>query len=164
MEESYKNKNIYGKYMIKPQQIRQIHTLIHVLGIDDELYREMLNSTFAVASSKDLSEAEAKIFIDSLQYHIELGNKNYKTRFNEFYLRDEYMASPPQMRKIEAIWKDITHHTNRTVFKKTLRSFLQKHFRITDIRFMTKEQASRVIPVLEKIKKHNSDKKGLKAV
>ena len=164
MVENCKNKNLQNNYMIKPNQIRRIHTLIHILGIDDDLYRELLITSFAVGSSKNLTEAEANVLIDSLQYQINLANRNYKTRFNEFYNRAEHMATPPQMRKIEAMWKDITKHTDRTVLKKTLRSFLQKHFNITDIRFMTKEEAIHVIPVLEIIKNYKKVGKGEKPV
>lgn len=162
MAENCKNKKSQNNYMIKPNQIRRIHTLIHILGIDDDLYRELLITSFAVGSSKNLTEAEADVLIDSLQYQINLGNRNYKTRFNEFYNRAEYMATPPQMRKVEAIWKDITHHTDRIVFKKTLRAFLQKRFGISDIRFMTKEDARAIIPVLEIIKNYKKVGKGEK--
>ena len=47
-------------------QIRKIHTLKTILGIDDELYREMLMS-FGVQTSKDLTYTEAVIFIEILE-------------------------------------------------------------------------------------------------
>lgn len=52
--------------MIKLEQIRYIHVLKNILGIDDETYREMLGS-FTVGTSKALTEAEANIFIDSMR-------------------------------------------------------------------------------------------------
>ena len=39
-------------------QIRKIHALKNVIGMDDDLYREMLMS-FDVTSSKDLTFTEA---------------------------------------------------------------------------------------------------------
>ena len=47
-------------------QIKQIHTLKNILGLDDDLYREMLAS-FGVYSSKKLTETEANILIEILQ-------------------------------------------------------------------------------------------------
>lgn len=51
--------------MISFSQIRQIHTLKSIIGLDDELYREMLLS-FGVASCKDLTYTEATILLDIL--------------------------------------------------------------------------------------------------
>ena len=47
-------------------QIRKIHTLKNILGMDDDLYREMLMS-FDVQSSKNLTFTEAGIFIEILE-------------------------------------------------------------------------------------------------
>ena len=44
-------------------QIRKIHALKNVIGMDDDLYRDMLIS-FDVTSSKDLTFTEAAIFVD----------------------------------------------------------------------------------------------------
>lgn len=46
-------------------QIKRIHTLKTQLGIDNELYHEMLAS-FGVCSSKNLTETEAEILIEIL--------------------------------------------------------------------------------------------------
>lgn len=48
--------------MITASQIRQIHTLKNILGFEDDLYRAKLFD-FGVCSSKDLTEAEAKILL-----------------------------------------------------------------------------------------------------
>ena len=46
-------------------QIKQIHILKNLIGLEEDLYREMLAS-FGVYSSKNLTETEASIFIDIL--------------------------------------------------------------------------------------------------
>ena len=56
-------------------QIKKIHTLKNVLGLDDDTYRQMLLS-FDVCSSKDLTQAEAEIFIDILQNDAKYIQKN----------------------------------------------------------------------------------------
>jgi phage gp16-like protein len=132
-------------------QIKQIHTLINVLGLDDELYRDMLAS-FGVCSSKDLTVTEAQIFIEILNDKVKSTKINCHKKYDDFYSRDEIMATPPQLRKIEAIWKDISNHTSKKELQKSLRTFLYNRFHISDIRFMTKSRASAIIPILEKIK------------
>ena len=49
--------------MATTSQIRKIHTLKNALGLDDDLYREMLKS-FDVQTSKNLTYTEAIIFIE----------------------------------------------------------------------------------------------------
>ena len=132
-------------------QIKQIHTLINVLGLDDELYRDMLAS-FGVCSSKSLTATEAQIFIEILNDKVKSTKINCHKKYDDFYSRDEVMATPPQLRKIEAIWKDISNHKEPKELKKSLRIFLHNHFKVEDVRFMTKTKASKIIPILEKIK------------
>ena len=45
-------------------QIKQIHTLKNILGLDDDLYREMLAS-FGVYSSKKLTEGKQTVPLKS---------------------------------------------------------------------------------------------------
>src|SRR5574344_895853 len=154
MAENCKNRS----YMITPSQIRQIHTLKNILGLDDELYRDMLAS-FDVYSSKKLTETEATIFIEKIAFT----KKNCHKKYDELYTRDRNMATPPQLRKIEAIWSDISNAKSTEEFRKSLRHFISKQFHIDDIRFMTKYRASKIIAVLEKIKqvKFNKELKAL---
>lgn len=62
------------------------------------------------------------------------------------------MATPPQLRKTEAIWIDIHESNSPLEFRKSLRRFISKQFHIDDIRFMTKARASKIIAVMGKIK------------
>jgi hypothetical protein len=151
----FKEKNYKGRdIMSTAYQIKKIHTLKNILGLDDDLYREMLAS-FDVYSSKNLTETEAQIFIEILEEKIIVKNKNIYKKYEELKLRDEVMATPAQLRKMEVIWSKIPKDKNRT-----LRKFLQNHFYIDDLRFLTKNRASKIIPVLEKIK----NSKCLKAI
>ena len=118
--------------MITAFQIKQIHTLKNILGLDDDLYRDMLAS-FDVCSSKSLTETEAKIFISILNDKV-------------------IMATPLQLRKLEATWADICNSDDKKEQKESLRKYIKKQFRVDDIRFMTKNKASRVIAILEQIR------------
>ena len=137
--------------MIRPEQIRYIHVLKNILGIDDKTYREMLGS-FAVCTSKALTEAEADIFIDSMRIKAKCIKNNCYNKYDDLIGRDLEMATPPQLRKIEVLWKDISRAKDPKSLKKTLRQFIKNKFHIDDIRFMSKSRASVVIAVLEKIK------------
>lgn len=74
-------------------QIRKIHTLKNILGIDDELYREMLKS-FDVQTSKNLTYTEADIFIEILEDKaIVLNRWKKQPKKYESLCRSEKMAS-----------------------------------------------------------------------
>lgn len=140
-------------------QIRQIHTLKNIIGLDDDLYREMLSS-FGVYSSKNLTQTEAALFISILNDKIKSTKINCNKKYDDLYGRDSEMATPPQMRKIEVLWKYVTRLKDPEKQRAALRRFIKNKFKVDDIRFMTKSKASRVIAVLEKIKL----KKELKAI
>jgi len=132
-------------------QIRQIHTLKNILGLDDDLYREMLSS-FGVYSSKNLTQTEAALFISILNDKVKYTKINCNKKYDDLYGRDSEMATPPQMRKIEVLWKYVTKIKDPAKQKAGLRKFIKNKFKVDDIRFMSKSKASRVIAVLEKIK------------
>lgn len=114
-------------------QIKKLHTLKAMLGIDDELYREMLGS-FDVQTCKNLTQAEAEILIEILAQKQINKNKEYKKRYKHLQDRDDEMATPLQLRKIEAMWTEICDAQNR---EKALRTFIQNKFKISDMRFVT---------------------------
>ena len=132
-------------------QIKQIHTLKNILGLDDDLYRDMLAS-FDVYSSKNLTITEAAIFINILKDKVKSSSKNCNRKYEEFEGRDIKMATPRQLRKLEASWADICTETTEERIKRSLGEFLKKQFHVDDIRFMTKNKASRIIAIFEKIK------------
>lgn len=161
--------------MITFAQIKRIHTLKSMLGIDDELYREMLASFAArrqraevssaacpfnaaeqadVRTSKNLTQAEADVLIDILA---QKQMSQYKKRYETLKNRDDEMATPLQLRKIEAMWSEVCDAQDRV---KALRTFIQNKFKISDMRFVTKRVATSLIFVIEKIKQ----KKVLKRV
>lgn len=131
-------------------QIKKIHTLKNILGLEEELYRDMLAS-FGVGSSKNLTETEAQILIEILEDKVSLKGNCHK-KYDDFKSRDNSMATPAQLRKIEVVWKDMHTFTDKDSAKKSLRSFIKKQFHIEDIRFITKIKAGKIIAVLEKIR------------
>lgn len=129
-------------------QIRRIHTLKTFLCMSDEVYRKMLQS-FQVCSSKNLTEAEATILISTLQERAD--KLKYKLKkYDELKDRDEKMATPLQLRKLEATWNEIQRlKTNGR--KTSLKSYLKNHFKVDNLKFLSKTRAGKIISVLERI-------------
>ena len=129
-------------------QIRRIHTLKTFLCMSDEVYRKMLQS-FQVCSSKNLTEAEANILISTLQERTD--KLKYKLKkYDELKDRDEKMATPLQLRKLEATWNEIQRlKTNGR--KTSLKSYLKNHFKVDNLKFLSKTRAGKIISVLERI-------------
>ena len=51
---------------ISPGQIKAIHSAIHALGWDDDLYREVLRQQYKVTTCKELSHIQAGLLLDEL--------------------------------------------------------------------------------------------------
>lgn len=136
-------------------QIKKIHTLKTILGLDEELYRELLIS-FDSLSSKDLTFQEACIFIDYLEEKaIGLGVwKKPSKKYADLSNRAE-MATPAQLRKIEVIWKEFLKiaknlkEVQNEQSKKSLRRLLQRQYHVSDLRFLPKSKVSKVIKTIE---------------
>ena len=144
MAKNYKGKNI----MITLYKIKKIHTLKTTLAMSDEEYRKH-RASLGVWSSKQLTDTEADILISILQKKIYIQRSQ---KYDELNGRDEKMATPSQLRKIEAIWNEIQSvKTNKIHKKTTLKRFLRNHFHIYDIKFLTRIKAGKIIPILEKI-------------
>lgn len=138
--------------MATPSQIKRIHILKSLLGLDDDLYREMLMS-FGVCSSKDLTFTEASVMLDILETRAE--ERNLWKRIPKPYEdlnRDSKMATPPQLRMIKGLWREICYFDNNEFANKSLRKFLKSKFKVDDINFLTKTKAIKVIQAIKAIK------------
>lgn len=140
--------------MATTSQIRKIHTLKNIIGLDDDLYREMLMS-FEVQSSKSLTYTEAIIFIEILEEKaLALNCWKKQPKKYENLCRSDNMASDAQMRMIEGMWREISYYDNDCFAKKSLRKFLKSKFKVDDVMFLTKAKASKVIQAILGIKKN----------
>lgn len=145
--------------MATTSQIRKIHALKNVIGLDDDLYREMLMS-FDVQSSKNLTYTEAIIFTEILEEKaVALNRWEKQPKKYENLQRAEKMASDAQLRMIEGMWREVCYYDNDQYAKKSLRKFLKSKFKVDDVMFLTKAKASKVIQALQAIKKNLKNKK-----
>lgn len=139
------------------KQIKKIHALKNRLGWSDEQYREYLMTEgdgFAT-SCKDLSETEAEKLIRKME--LEAAAKGVWKRYGRGDKYDalagrEGMASPKQLRMIEAMWKEVSKYRKTEARERALRYFLHRIIRVDDLRFIEAWQVSKVIKALEEMK------------
>ena len=135
-------------------QIRKIHTLKNLLGLDDDLYIEMLMS-FGVQYSKNLTYTEAAIFLEILEDKAVERNlwEKHPKKYSDLN-RAGKMATQSQLRMIEGMWREICYYDTDAFARKSLRKFLKSKFKVDDIMFLTKAKASKVIQAISGMKKN----------
>lgn len=141
------------------KQKSMIHQLRKKLGIDDDLYREMLQATYRVNSSKDLTYKQAGHLLNDLTKKGEAAGvwqrrpKSFnKYKYNNMGYRDG-MASAKQLRMIEAMWADYSVFKDPQEREEALRNFISKRFEVSDIKFIDVKTASKIIKTLQVMKK-----------
>ncbi len=147
---------------ITKRQIRLIHTLKSRLGWEESQYRMFLmeNSSNFASSCLDLTEEEAeRIIIKMREEAVKKGlwqdyakNKKYEDLNGR-----EKMATSAQLRKIEAMWKDICTVKDEKGRRKILRSILWKKFKVSDLRFLEGYQVRKVVKMLESMKERRKN-------
>lgn len=138
-------------------QVKMIHTLKGALGLPESIYRSALAEWYQVTSCKELTAEQAEGMIQKLRgYAVELGSweerPNKQTKYDDLADRLE-MASPPQLRKIEAMWAEVSRIEEPESRKRALRSLLERIAKVSDLRFLDAEGAGKVINALNAMKK-----------
>ncbi|MBI3584006.1 MAG: regulatory protein GemA [Nitrospinae bacterium] len=138
--------------MITKKQINKIHALKNAMGWDEHGYRATLLYNYGVRTSKDMTWKQADEFSNFLEEKaIKRGvwkKFNGKERFEELKNRPN-MATPPQLRMIEAMWKDVSSAGNEKQRREALRGFLRKYFKVSDLRFLDRGTVGKVITALK---------------
>ncbi|MDH4162004.1 MAG: regulatory protein GemA [Nitrospirota bacterium] len=146
--------------MIDVGQIKKIHTLKTALKMTEKEYRGTLAINFEAASSKQLTSEQANSLITALEDSaIERGVWNKfegKERFENLGHRAD-MAQPSQLRKIEALWRDAVDIRDHKKREKALRTFLDRHFKVSDLRFLDTVTTRKVIHTLNNMVRRKKD-------
>lgn len=136
-------------------QIKLVHALRRALLLDDDLalWQGLLYERFKVISSKELDKTQAASLIDEMQNKaIELGlwekREDKRQRFNKLAGRPD-MASPEQLRKIEAMWQEISHAPEGPERVSALRGFIARIAKVSDLRFLDQDGAGKVLNALK---------------
>ncbi len=135
---------------IKPWQIKRIHVLNGKIGVSDEDYRARLRDSFGVGTCKALSSAQAGKLIRDMEkiargMGIEVGGRGKRREWK----RRPGMATPRQLRKIEAMWMGVSNRPTAAEKRAALGKFLERRFGVSDLAFVTHEMPPKIIRALE---------------
>ena len=136
---------------IKAWQIKRIHFLLNRCGIADEDYRARMSEDYGVRTCKKLASDQAKTLIQDIEAFAKEWNIDISLRPD--YVHRPGMATPAQLRKIEAMWANVSRAKTAKARRKALRTFLTKRFGVSDPRFIPHEMPSKIIHTLAAMKK-----------
>jgi len=124
-------------------------------GLDSDALHDLVETETGQAHISTLSHNQASLILDRLTG--QEGHPGYRsgtqamgygrTKYNNLATR-KGMATPAQLRKIEAMWADRARAADRDA---SLRQFLQHKFSVSDVRFLDRRRASDVIVALERM-------------
>ncbi len=139
-----------NKRPITANQCRKIHALKNSMALTDEEYRSFLMCLFGVDSSTALTFHTAGLFIEEMEKKavnsgVWTPKAGTKQRFNEMAGRRRDMATPAQLRVIESIWQGVSYAEDTTARAKALQIFVERTAKVSNMRFLTKEGATKVI-------------------
>ncbi len=140
--------------------LAKIHIAKKELKLTDELYRNLLFILFKKRSARDLISKET----DELILHFKSlgwattwpGLKNaprLEKKYDDLGVRKS-MASPVQLRLIEALW--MTGPGVRVKTLQALRHFLTHFFHVSDLRFVKARQVTSILGAIRRIGCHAS--------
>ena len=133
------------------KQIKVIHALKNALQMSESAYRQVLVNRYGAVTSKALNVDEAADLIAYLEdMAVEAGVwEPYarKKKYEDLKGRP-YMATPKQLRMIEAMWKDVSRHKRTKEREAALRAFLKRIVGVDDLRFLEDWQVPKVVEAL----------------
>ena len=140
-------------------QIRKIHVLKNKLNFTDDNYRANLLSFFGVESSKSLNYDQADIFIKKLEEDAVMAGVWAEDHWPYRDLDDRPgMATSRQIRKIKALWRDVSRAENSKNREKGLRTMLLRIVKVSDVRFLKINMVKKIIKAFEEMKKQKEKK------
>ena len=152
--------NAQNKFPITAGQIKKIHALKNALGMDDELYRQTLHNYYQAKSSKELNQQQAGELIEVMEATAVQGG--VWTRREEKLTRTASlgerpgMASPGQLKKIQAQWNDVSRVEQPEERAKALRHFIERIAKVSDLRFLDATGAGKVLNALKAMQAQKS--------
>lgn len=132
---------------ISRQKIALVHVGKTQLSMTDEDYRVLLQRVAGVSSSVELDDAS----FDAVMVELErLGFRSAKHRTPA--ARREGMATPAQVGRIRALWREYTGAYDEP----GLEHWLEVHLHASSLRFLDAWRAGKAVAILEKMvtKKH----------
>jgi phage gp16-like protein len=133
--------------------LAKIHIAKSQLGINDDEYRDLLESLTNLRSCADMSISQMEAVIQSM---IRLGFKPKSVR--DHSPPTSHKANPTQVDKIRAMWIDLGRRgIVRTPTESALRKFIKRIAKVDSIEWLSPDESSTVITALSKMSE-KSDK------
>lgn len=119
-----------------------------LLGMDETGYRDLLRDNYGVASSKELTPAQLQELGRILQGKLN-GKRTSRKRYADMGGRTQGMASPAQLRAIEAMWMGVSTQPTTDDKRAALDSMCQRITGIRTVRWLTKAAAKNLIKAIQ---------------
>ncbi len=141
-------------------QRQQIGYMRKLLAIDEDTYREMLSQYNGAESSKDLSTYDANIFLNNLRdkaneagvFKPKASTKMRQYKYNNLGWRSG-MATPAQLRKIEAMWFDVSYAKTDEARAQGLDIICKKITGKDSLKFIKHNDVSKLIKAITEMQK-----------
>lgn len=136
--------------MISKQQIKLVHTAGHKLGWKaDGTYYDILAAHGGVTSTKDLTpEGYRRVMAHAQQCGFRPHERARQVlRYEHLGLRPQ-MATPSQLRKIEAIWRT---RARQGQSDKSLRRFLKNRFGVESMEWVRADAVTAILRAMENL-------------
>ncbi len=133
-------------------KIKVIHVAKRSLCLTDEEYRDILRALGGVESSRDLTPDRFDAVMDyfaSLGFETPARSAHRTKQQGKDYGHRAGMASPEQLALIETLWAEYTQGRGTET---GLRHWLERTFKVSSPRFLTKSAAQKAITALKKMK------------
>ncbi|MDP1991957.1 MAG: regulatory protein GemA [Syntrophales bacterium] len=141
---------------ITPGQIKKIHALIAAMGFADDFYRDIIWTRYQVRSSKEMTKIQAGQLIEDLEKTAIKGGTWKESAFREKYKSLDGrpgFASIAQLALIESMWAKVSRMETPELKAKSLRAFVSKIAKVSDLRFLDMGGAGKVIIALRQMEK-----------
>ena len=126
------------KFNKKANLIKLIHVAKTKLGLDDDVYRDILESTTGKTSSKLLTPAQLEAVLDRLK---QLG---FTVESNKTGVKN--LASDAQSKLIRHLWLQLYHAGQvKNGSEKALAKFIENRVKVSALQFLSSESADMVI-------------------
>jgi hypothetical protein len=139
---------------------RVIHALLSRLNMRDEDYRTMLWDRYEATSSKNLTSRQANDLVAALHELLPAEERQAhpqpqiapgtRRRFDRLGDRDR-MASPRQLRMLEASWVQRSRAEDLSAKQEAFREFLRNRFRIERIEWIPSDQVGRILRAIQAV-------------
>jgi phage gp16-like protein len=126
----------------------RIHSLAAMIPLDDGEYRDMLYDLYGKRSSKQLTKLQQNELCDLLQKR---ANAKNGRKWSEPKRRNPMMATPKQLRALEAMWAGVSRAETAEARERALQKFCKRIAGIDHPKWLKKTDIRKMFRALEEM-------------